>query len=252
MKKQMCRIVAAGILSLIAGCMDFDYVGQEFAPTPESEPVTYYPKRADVPVGVYGIIGRAVVKAPDGTDGFDIQELLLERARQYGADAVCQVSAKRIIVGTYSLSSEEFGGPAPMIGAANLNPDGSPIGENTFGDTVEIKGELRNRYVVEVKALFLKNKQELETLLEERGRELELLIADPASAPTAPKKVKKAEKSAAPAAESETPAAPEKDADAEAPAPAEAETAGTPEAPAPAEADAPAAPEKEDGVPAAE
>ena len=247
MRKTVFGMVAAGILSLIAGCMDFDYVGQEFAPTPESDPVTYYKSRSDVPAGVYGIIGRAVVKAPDGTDGFDIQELLLDRARQYGADAVCQVSAKRIVVGTYSFSSEEFGGPNPFPNPGNLNPDGSPIEENTFGDTVEIKGERKNRYVVEVKALFLKNKKELETLLEERGRELERLIADPAPAPEKAEKAEKAEESESPA-----PAAPETAEESESSSPAAAPKETEISEPPVAAAETPAAQENADDVPAAE
>ena len=68
-------------LLLAAGCVDFDYVGREFPPTPESEPVVYFINREQIPPGEYRIMGRAVITAPDGTDGYDIQDLLMKKAR---------------------------------------------------------------------------------------------------------------------------------------------------------------------------
>lgn len=182
-------IYRAGALALIclagSGCMDFRYVGQEFAPTPENEPITYYTSRSEVPVGKYGIIGRAEVIAPDGTDGFDIQALLLQRAREYGADAVCQVKAERIRVGAYVFSADEYRGPTPLESPGSLNPDGSFDSQSSFGSVSDDDEEIRYRYKVEVKALFLKNKKQLTALLEERRRELDHLLAEGESADAA-------------------------------------------------------------------
>lgn len=169
--------VALLLLLAVAGCMDFRYVGQEFSPTPESEPITYYTSRSEVPAGKYGIIGRAEVTAPDGTDGFDIQALLLQRAREYGADAVCQVKAERVRVGAYFFSKDEYRGPTPLENPGGINPDGSFSSESSFGSVSGDDEEVRYRYEVEVKALFLKDKQQLTALLEERERELDHLLA---------------------------------------------------------------------------
>ena len=189
MKVMRTIICHTGILLLLcligAGCMDFSYVGQEFAPTPESEPVTYYTGRSEVPAGQYGIIGRAEVIAPDGTDGFDIQALLLQRAREYGADAVCQVKAERIRVGAYFFSKDEYRGPTPMESPGGLNPDGSFDSQSSFGSVSDDDEEIRYRYKVEVKALFLKNKKQLTALLEERRRELDHLLTEGESADAA-------------------------------------------------------------------
>ena len=62
-------------LFCVAGCIDFEYVGREFEPTPISDPVTYYVNREQLPPGEFRIMGRAEISAPDGTDGYDIQEL---------------------------------------------------------------------------------------------------------------------------------------------------------------------------------
>ncbi len=156
--------VFAALLAAAAGCVDFQYSGQEFEPTPVSAPVTYYPERASLPRGQYGIIGKATIIAPQGTDGYDIQELLLTRAREYGADAVCLVKANDIRVGTYFFSSDEFVSPKAYK---------QPAGEQNaaWSTPVEIRGEQRNRHKVKVKALFLKKKEALAKILEERGSE---------------------------------------------------------------------------------
>ena len=42
-------LTAVFLLTLVAGCMNFDYVGQSFAPHSESVPVTFYENRAAIP-----------------------------------------------------------------------------------------------------------------------------------------------------------------------------------------------------------
>ena len=42
MKRFRVRFFAAVLALAVAGCVNIDYVGQEFAPTPESEPIAYF------------------------------------------------------------------------------------------------------------------------------------------------------------------------------------------------------------------
>ena len=80
-RRHIFAVLAAGISLVAAGCIDLEYIGQEFEPTPQSRPVALFQNRAEVPPGEYRIIGRATLTAPDGTLGYDIQEKLLDSAR---------------------------------------------------------------------------------------------------------------------------------------------------------------------------
>ena len=113
-------------LLLAAGCVDFDYVGREFPPTPESEPVVYFINREQIPPGEYRIMGRAVITAPDGTDGYDIQDLLMKKARAYGADAVCLVRTRKVDVGLFSRNDNTPAGPQQPLDPANVDFKGAP------------------------------------------------------------------------------------------------------------------------------
>lgn len=176
-RRHIFAVLAAGISLVAAGCIDLEYIGQEFEPTPQSRPVALFQNRAEVPPGEYRIIGRATLTAPDGTLGYDIQEKLLDSAREAGADAVCLISTERIHVGTYTIVNSDFSPPGSVrLNPGNLSADGSFRAVNTFGSEVtSVRGEERSRVEIEVKALFLKNRVELARILAERGRELEEL-----------------------------------------------------------------------------
>lgn len=170
-------ILVAGIGLLVSGCIDLEYVGQEFEATPMSRPVALFQNRTEVPPGEYRIIGRATLTAPDGMLGYDIQEKLLDTAREAGADAVCLVSTKRVNVGTYQIENSSFSPPGTLrLNPGNRSADGSMREINTFGSRASsVRGEERSRIEIVVKALYLKNRKELARILAERGRELEEL-----------------------------------------------------------------------------
>ena len=127
-------------------------------------------------------MGRAEITAPDGTDGYDIQELLLEKARSYGADAVCLVSARKVPVGYYE-REEVNQGPQFPLDPANVGFSGAPeplaaeLAE--FGQPQTLSSAEGTRLEVEVKALFLKKKAELERLIAEQDQELEEILGAP-------------------------------------------------------------------------
>ncbi|WP_294506227.1 hypothetical protein [uncultured Victivallis sp.] len=169
-------------LFCVAGCIDFEYVGREFEPTPISDPVTYYVNREQLPPGEFRIMGRAEISAPDGTDGYDIQELLLEKARAFGADAVCLVSARKVPVGYYP-REEVNQGPQFPLDPANVDFPGAPeplaAELQEFGQPQTLSSTMGTRLEVEVKALFLKKKTELERLTAEQDQELDEILGEP-------------------------------------------------------------------------
>ena len=171
-------------LLLAAGCVDFDYVGREFPPTPESEPVVYFINREQIPPGEYRIMGRAVITAPDGTDGYDIQDLLMKKARAYGADAVCLVRTRKVDVGLFSRNDNTPAGPQQPLDPANVDFKGAPstaeAEREEYGEPVVLAGEKRARQEVVVEALYLKNKAELEKLAAEQDRELNEILGEKA------------------------------------------------------------------------
>lgn len=175
-------LMGAAALFLVAGCIDFEYVGREFAPTPVSEPVAYYVNREQLPPGEFRIMGRAEITAPDGTDGYDIQELLLEKARAFGADAVCLVRARKVPVGYYPREEVNQGKQLPLD-PANVDFPGAPepLAEELqeFGQQQTLSSAVGVRYEVEVKALFLKKKAELEQLTAGQDQELEEILGKP-------------------------------------------------------------------------
>ena len=198
-------LTGAAALFLVAGCINFEYVGREFEPTPVSEQVGYYVNREQLPPGEFRIMGRAEITAPDGTDGYDIQELLLEKARAYGADAVCLVQARKIPVGCYP-REEENQGPQLPLDPANVDFPGAPepLAEELqeFGQPQTLSSVVGTRYEVEVKALFLKKKAELERLTAEQDQELNEILGEPSepSRRSVPKEQTQSEAAAEPEA----------------------------------------------------
>ena len=168
---------------VLAGCMDFEYTGREFASLSGVRMPKYFKKKDDLPPGMYEIIGRAKVTAPESCDREDIRIKLLEEAARRGADAVCLASVSRIEVGLFE-SDGQFNGPSDhSVNPYNLTPDGSPIRENMAGKTVELTAETRKAVRIVVRALFLKDKKVLEKTISEREKQLDRIIGKPSALP---------------------------------------------------------------------
>ena len=181
---------SAALLLLTAGCVNVDYVGQVFEPIPENKPVEYFGSRGDIQPGKYRIIGRAVVSTTRRLDHYDIREILIDEARKRGADAVVLVGQKRVRRGVYARESDISAvDTAPASKSANVLPGGQPL-EVSFDSTEPLQGEHHYRTELELRVLFLKNKEDLEQDLARRGRELDRLVKqpDPAQTPAAEKK----------------------------------------------------------------
>ncbi len=170
-------LTALPAAALLAGCVSVDYTGQSFDPTPEDVPIDYFRSRREIPAGRYRIIGRGVISTTRRIDGYDIRELLTVAAREHGADAVALVSEKQVRIGVYEGSGDLISGPSSSsANVYSMNPDGSPVQVDSFGAQTSLQGEVHYRTELEVRALFLKDREALEQLLARRGRELDALV----------------------------------------------------------------------------
>ncbi len=180
-----------------AGCVDVDYVGQRFEPPPEEEPIRVFGERETPPPGEYQTIGRLTLTAPESYTRIDLEDKLVDVARENGGDAVQLVSFEKRLLGAYyrqPRTESAFGGNR----ASTTMADGTPVTINSFGEEVSLEGgSYKDRYEIELKALllmakprYLELRQEREELKAERlRRETELRGAEaelPAPAPTEP------------------------------------------------------------------
>ncbi|MDR0932620.1 MAG: hypothetical protein LBM70_06315 [Victivallales bacterium] len=177
----MIRLVLlAGVFALlgVVGCTDIDYVGREFESTPVSEQVAYYVNRELIPPGEFRIMGRVTITAPDGTDGYDIQELLQKKAREYGADAVALVEARKIPVGVYEKTEtpKALNSDNP---ASRRDADAQKAEIKEYGEPVKLSGERNFRLEVVIEALFLKKKTTLEELTKDQDAEVKEILGVP-------------------------------------------------------------------------
>ena len=163
---------------LLAGCVQVDYFGQSFDPTPETSPVEYYTSRDDIPAGKYRIIGRGTIATELRVDKYDIREALIDEARKHGADAVAAVSISKVRVGVYPSDENFDGSPTHPSHPDSINPSSSDTSA-IFKKPEELHGSKIARIETHVRALFLKDKSALEQLLARRGKELDELVKQP-------------------------------------------------------------------------
>lgn len=155
-------IVAVTITIVLSGCTSFDYVGQKLAPLGPGQVVAFYNSKSEVPPNVYAILGRAVISAPDGTNTEDVKAELIEKAREYGADAIEVVLFKRIKTGEISIPvNEQYSGPVGSWAVTSNRPDGTPLYTDSFVDTVPLKTHAIEQFEIRAKVLFLADKKKL-------------------------------------------------------------------------------------------
>ena len=188
MKSFFCKFLpAAALLLLAVGCVRVNYIGQTFDPIPEGTPVTYFEKRDQIPAGKYRIIGRGEISTSGKFDRYDIRELLIDEARKRGADAVVLVSQKRTRRGIYERDPLDAGyDTAPATKSGNVKADGGPL--DIPLDNSTLSGEHHFRQEIDLRVLFLKDREELEQQFARRGRELDRLVKQPDPAQGSPEK----------------------------------------------------------------
>jgi hypothetical protein len=164
-------MLAAGtgllLTGLLSGCMQFDYVGQKLSPLSPEQSVAFYDSKDMVPPDTYNVLGRAVVTAPDGTSSEEVKAKLMEKAREYGADAIEVVTFKRIKTGEVVIPQhDDYQGPTGSWVTTSNRPDGTPIYTDTFVDTEPLKINTVAKYEVRAKVLFLADKVKLKKSIE--------------------------------------------------------------------------------------
>lgn len=207
MRSILCKCLpAAALLLFAAGCVNVDYVGQTFEPIPENKPVEYFKDRGEIPPGKYRIIGRAVVTTTRRLDHYDIREILIDEARKRGADGVVLVHQKRVRRGVYDRESDVAAvDTAPASKSGNILPGGGAL-EVPLDSSVSLQGEHHSRIELELRVLFLKDKEDLEQELARRGRELDRLVKQPDPAKPPKSENKQSGSAKTPKAEKKQPA----------------------------------------------
>lgn len=171
------------LLLLSSGCMRFEYTGREFAPTPDDKVVKYFKNIKDVPAGVYSIIGRAELTADDSVEQEDLKEKLLSEARSRGADAVCLSSVRKQEYGLFESDGYSMGPNALSMNPYNQTPSGEQLELDMDGNVTKLKSERYKGVEIVIRALFLKNKKQLESIIAQREKQLDNLIGKPAEQP---------------------------------------------------------------------
>lgn len=162
------KIFAAAVLTVTAGCVNIDYVGQKLAPLPEDQLVAFFSEKQSVPENEFALIGRAKVSAPDGTDILTIKEDLQDKAREIGADAVKIVSLNRVKVGTIQVSGSGSEPDAVAFGYTSRTVGGDQIYTDSFGRTSAQPSRVEDKYEVILQVQFLASRTKFDAAMQER------------------------------------------------------------------------------------
>ena len=143
-----------------AGCIDVEYIGQDFPPLPETSPVLIFSADNEVPPGEFQVIGKLKMAVPSGIDMVEVREKIADEARAHGASAARIAEIKQKLVGVY-YDAPLRESPSPMlagrstVGVRAAQPDGSPTKINSFGEVAEPNRPRQKRYMHVVKVQLL-------------------------------------------------------------------------------------------------
>ncbi|MCP3968409.1 MAG: hypothetical protein GY750_07875 [Lentisphaerae bacterium] len=154
--------------ALMGGCISFDYVGQKLAPLEGGQVVAFYDSADQVPAGQYRVIGRAVAVGPDGTTSQEVRQKLIDKAREYGADAIQVVSFKRIRTGTTVVAkNDQYSGAVGSWVQTSNRADATPLYNDTFSQNIPLQTVAIAKFETRAKVLFLVNIKKYDTAMEQ-------------------------------------------------------------------------------------
>jgi hypothetical protein len=160
------------LVCLVSGCTQFDYVGQKLTPLSPDQFVAFYNSKNEVPPDTYKVLGRAEVTAPDGTNTESVKAEILEKAREYGADAVEVVLFKRVKTGEVVIPKHQtYSGPTGSWVVTSNRPDGTPIYTDSFVENVPLQTSAVDQFEIQAKVLFLAKKEKLEKAIDKYKEE---------------------------------------------------------------------------------
>ena len=161
MKKMMLYLAAVFcMVSVQTGCVNVEYIGQDFPPLPDTRSVMIFQAGDEIPPGEFQVIGKLKMNVPPGIDMVEVREKLAEEALKHGASAVRIISIEKKLVNRY-YGAERQEALSPMvagrsaIGGRATQPDGSPLEVNSFGEVVEPNRTYRERYEHVVKVQLM-------------------------------------------------------------------------------------------------
>jgi hypothetical protein len=152
-------------LLLAGGCVKFDYTGQRFTPRAESAPVAFLDSQADFTAQGFRIIGRGILTVPGKTASYDSMGELRERAREYGAEAVCIVDSQIAGERVFSAPEDEFVSPYK---AQAVKVENSSWDAKFFGSSPQL-GTVKGTPEKVIRVLFLKKTVNLEKELQQKN-----------------------------------------------------------------------------------
>ncbi|MHB9138425.1 MAG: hypothetical protein ACYC4Q_03365 [Victivallaceae bacterium] len=168
----LCIIFPSLSIIILAGCVDINYVGQQYPQKDPDAEVIFYNSTADVPKNTYRIIGRANIEAPGDYNPAEIKLKILDKARDCGADAVEVVEFKREKTGEQNISkSPEYDNTVGFWSGNGLRSDGSPIYVDSFDKAVPLKHASQNIFVLKIKILFLITSERFQKFQEQASAE---------------------------------------------------------------------------------
>ena len=107
-RKFMKYLIISAMICLLAGCMNIDYTGRKFTPQ-EKVALCIHPKSANLDDLV--LIGRFKVSAGTKVHPYEIEDALLEKAKEYGGDLLIIRPEGLTEDGVYLTNTQEFGTP---------------------------------------------------------------------------------------------------------------------------------------------
>ena len=162
--KKSVFCISVLLLVVLTGCVQYDYVGQSFPPN-ENGTVTFYEKENAVPRENLLLIGRMTMTCDEYLDKYEVEEKLMEKARQYGADAVSIVSETKVAENTQvNEAMAEFS--SSDIDPAGEDAAGVPYQVNSFGKVVVPPSPAVYDWII--KAHFWKNRSDAVQEIEKR------------------------------------------------------------------------------------
>lgn len=131
------------LLAATAGCIQVDYTGKKFAP---AGTVTHYTSLEEFHSKEnqddYLLIGRFTATGGIKKHPFEIEEKVLEKAREYGGDILCSAGRETRIQGICNNRKDEFG--TPDVKNRKISKEESGKFGQIVPLTAERNGGLRN------------------------------------------------------------------------------------------------------------
>jgi hypothetical protein len=157
-----CLFIFSCLAVLLTGCVQYDYVGQKF-PANKDGKISFYDADNDVPRDHLRLIGRMTMVCDVSLDRYDVQVRLLEKAREYGADAVSLYSVRKVREDVIDDPELPASLPDNDLNPMGVDMNGTPYEVNSFGQQVTVSEQAYYDWIIQ--ALFWKERKAADAYL---------------------------------------------------------------------------------------